>query len=402
MRQNPKIEYRAAQNRAELRAIFESAIRIFDPKNGSVERELKYANTDPYYTLEDSRACFVDGEPVSSAHILNRQIRVGSSAIQMGGISAVCTEPVHRRAGYSSEVMRDCVRRMRSRGDDLSILFTGVQSHYARVGWVMYPTYPLQLTLPEQPEIPNDGLNIETCNLEQDAQELTIIYEQFNENRTGTVVRHDKYWQHQSIWWDADTHFWVARQNGVIVAYLKASAWDVDEFGYLPDSDDAMLGLFRHLFRRAKAENVTKISADVPSAFRTMFERLGCTVQRRETNPMMMRIINLKSLFTKIVPTLEARLRQSDFSDWRGSIRIRYEAAEVTLSIRAGHIDIGDDAPSIDLSVSQQQLLKLLFGNMSGEQIAFSNNLQLDSNHLNVLDVLFPKNEFFLWSTDHF
>ena len=127
---------------------------------------------------------------------------------------------------------------------------------------------------------------------------------------------------------------------------------------------------------------------------------MGCAVRRRERTNIMALIINFGSLLTKMKPLLEARLRNSDFSGWTGAIRLRYEADERTLIIRDGAISIRRNgaAPEIDLLVSQAQLLKLLFGNMSAEQIVFSNGLKI--HEIGLLDALFPAGELFMWWLD--
>ena len=96
------------------------------------------------------------------------------------------------------------------------------------------------------------------------------------------------------------------------------------------------------------------------------------------------------------------RLRASDFTAWTGAICIRYEADERTLIIRDGEINVAQNSvsPEIDLLVSQEQLLKLLFGNMSAEQIVFSNDLPI--REIGLLDALFPSGELFMWRTDRF
>ena len=116
----------------------------------------------------------------------------------------------------------------------------------------------------------------------------------------------------------------------------------------------------------------------------------------------MFLITNLGSLLTKIKPLLEMRLRDSDFSAWRGAIRVRYEAGEQTLVIEDGAVSVAHESvsPEIDLYVSQTQLLKLLFGNISAKQIVFSNGLRI--NEIGLLDVLFPAGELFMWRTDRF
>ena len=163
-----------------------------------------------------------------------------------------------------------------------------------------------------------------------------------------------------------------------------------------------MIALFCHFFRCAKAEGVKEINAPAPSTRRKIFETMGCSVRGRERSNIMVLITNFESLLTKIKPLLEARLRDSDFSAWTGAIRICYEADERTLIIRDGEISIAknSESPEINLLVSQIQLLKLLFGNMSAEQVVFSNSLQI--REVALLDALFPAGELFMWRTDRF
>lgn len=114
----------------------------------------------------------------------------------------------------------------------------------------------------------------------------------------------------------------------------------------------------------------------------------------------MFLITNFESLLTKVKPLLEARLRASDLSTWTGAIRICYEADKRTLVIQDGKISIAQNRalPAINLYVSQTQLLKLLFGNMSAEQLIFSNGLQI--HEVGLLNTLFPAGELFIWWLD--
>ena len=316
-------------------------------------------------------------------------------------VGSVGTDPTHRRTGYSSEVIKDSVQYLRTEGYDLSILSTGIQSHYARAGWVIHPTYGMEVTLPAKlGEVPAD-VTIEQCEPNRDSTALQAIFDQFNSNRTGTVVKSAEYWVNRPTWRPYDPSlYWVAKRGGTTVAYLLVERWQVAEFGYLPDAEGAMTGLFTHFFRSAKTEGVQEINALAPSESRKIFETMGCSVRRRERSNIMLLIINFESILTKIKPLLEARLRDSDFSAWRGAIRLRYEADERTLIIRDGEISIAQNStsPEIDLPVSQTQLLKLLFGNMSAEQVVFSNDLQI--HEIGLLDALFPADELFIWWLD--
>ena len=300
-------------------------------------------------------------------------------------------------------MLRDSVGYMQTAGYDLSILGTGIQSHYARSGWVMYPTYTMTLTLPETLGQLPTNVTIESYEPIQDLSAVRAIYDRFNADRTGTVAKNAEYWANRHKWRPYDPSlYWIAKQDGKTVAYLQAARGEIGELGYLPDAQGAMEALLLRLFQDAKAEGIQQIDAPTPSESRKMFEAMGCSIQRGESNGKMILITNFESLLTKIKPLLESRLRASDFSEWTGTLRICYEADERTLVIRKGEIAVVPDSasPEIDLRCSQTQLLKLLFGNMNAEQVAFSNRLRIAE--IGLLDALFPSGEFFMWHTDRF
>ena len=397
------IEYRAPWNETELDDTIECSIRAFGGSEHIQHLFINIVEYDPWFDLGNTRACFVDGKAASVVQIFDRPMRIGNCAVRMGGVGSVGTDPPHRRAGYSSEVLRDSVQYMQTAGYDLSILGTGIQSHYAKAGWVMHPTYSMELTLPATlGEVPPD-VTIEQCEPDRDLPALRAIYDRFNASRTGTFVKNAEYWVNRPRWRPYDPSlYWIAKQGGTTVAYLLADQWELGEFGHLPDAEEAMIALFYHFFQHAKAEGVQQIGAPAPSMSRKIFEAMGCSIRGSESNGIMVLITNFESLLTKIKPLLEARLRDSDFSTWTGAIRIRYEGDERTLSIRGGEISIAKNSksPEIDLLVSQTQLLKLLFGNMSAEQAVFSNGLTI--NDIGLLDALFPAGELFMWRTDRF
>ena len=396
------VEYRSPRNQAELEDTFQCSDAAF---GGSLSFFTRIVRHDPWFCMDNARACFVDGKAVSVVQIFHRPIRVGTSAIKMGGLGSVGTHPDHRRKGYSLNVLRDSVRYMRSAGYDISVLYTGSQSHYARAGWVVYPAYSLRLTLPESPIHPPEGLTIQTCDPDRDLPELMAVYDRFNATRSGTLVRTEAYWRKRPQWRDDPPLFHVTRRNGQLTAYLVGNRWRVLEFGCMPGEDAALTGLFAHLCHQAQTEEAKEVRAEpCPLAFGRTFETLGCAVHRQEGCSQMARIINLESLLDKLTPVLASRLCASDLPGWEGSVRLRYESDERTLQIGDEEIAVVRSTPSpdIDLTLSQEQLLKLLFGNMRAEHIACANNLPLGEDDIALLDALFPRDELFSWRTDGF
>ena len=397
------VEYRAPHNETELDDTIECSVSAFGDSGDRRSRFTNFVKQDPWFDPNNTRACFVDGKVASVVQIFDRPMRIGDCVVRMGGVGSVGTDPVHRRAGYSSGVLRDSVQYMKVAGYDLSMLSTGIHSHYARMGWVIHPTYSIDVILPPTLGEAPVGITIEQYEPNRDLPVLQAIFDQFNANRTGTFVKNPEYWVNRPTWRPYDPSlYWVAKRGGTTVAYLLVERWEVGEFGYLPDAEEAMAALFRYFFRCTKAEGIQEINAPVPSTARKIFEAMGCSVRRRERTNIMVLITNFESLLTKIKPLLEMRLRASDFTAWTGAIRIRYEADERTLIIRDGEISVAQNSlsPEIDLLVSQEQLLKLLFGNMRAEQIVFSNDLPI--HEIGLLDALFPSGELFMWRTDRF
>ena len=396
-----KIQYRAPRNQSELDDSIQCSISVFgDP----ARMFTNIINLDPWFDYNNTRACFIDGKVVSVVQIFRRPMRIGGSIVQMAGVGNVSTLPKYRRAGHSSNVLRDSVQYMREAGYDLSVLFTDIQSHYAKAGWVMYPMYRARLTLPDRLDN-QSGADIQQCDLDQDSRALREIYDCFNASRTGTIVRSVEYWNSRPKWREYEPSlFWTARQNGGVVAYLMCDRWFVREIGYLPNHECATIELFHRFFKQAKVEGVNSVEAIVPYECRQLLVSAGCNVRRVEGYHTMIRIINLKSLFTKMLPTFETRLDGSEYSSWGGSILIRCESDNLTLSVDEGKIEVsaGNGEPKIDLAVSQTQLLNLLFGNMTAEQIAFSNGLAMDDSEMEMIGVLFPPGELFLWEPDRF
>lgn len=92
--------------------------------------------------FSDASGAFVDGELVSLVDCFFRHVRMpnGESA-KMAGIGTVCTLPEFRNQGLSGLLLQRTDQVMKQEGADFSMLFTGVQGHYARFGWVEVPRY---------------------------------------------------------------------------------------------------------------------------------------------------------------------------------------------------------------------------------------------------------------------
>ncbi len=104
----------------------------------------------------------------------------------------------------------------------------------------------------------------------------------------------------------------------------------------------------------------------------------------------MFRITNFASILQKATLILEDRLRNSNYSDWQGTIRIRYELDDQMLIIENGIIQVSAPItnPTIDLDLTQIEVLQLIFGDFNTDY--------------DLISILFPLDELLLWDPDNF
>ena len=87
-------EYRAPRDDEELEETFSCSARAF---GGHEEFFRSITRFDPWFCLENTRACFVAGKAVSVVQVFERPIRVGHCTVKMGGVGRVGTVTENRR-----------------------------------------------------------------------------------------------------------------------------------------------------------------------------------------------------------------------------------------------------------------------------------------------------------------
>ena len=398
-----QITYRAPENIEELNDSIYCSMCAFDWSEEGFSDDHFFSRIvkfDPWYNLSNTRACFVNGQVASVVVIFERPIRIGNTVVKMGGLGSVGTHPDHRKKGYSSQVLLDTVNYLETSSFDLSLLFTGINEHYAKAGWVTYPVTFRSIDLPKLPILkPAIEVSIERYKAKANLPAVMEIYDQFNQNRTGTTVRNLTYWHNQPKWrGQAPDLFWVARKEGRIVAYLKGGSKDILEIGYQPNTktgETALNQLVQHFLQNRMEIGQETIRVEDYMEIQKTLEQLGIPSSTDIQNHFMFRITNFRSLLVKLVPMLENRLRKSDLSTWQGEIRLQYELDVQTLIISDGKIKIRPrtDTPNIDLQLSQLEILRLIFGEL---------NTSSPSTAYPILSTLFPPDQLLHWPTDNF
>ncbi|MGQ9525877.1 MAG: GNAT family N-acetyltransferase [Armatimonadota bacterium] len=201
---------------------FEEAIelwlRVFSPDLKAYFENYYYH--DPWYVPECSRAVLVNGVMASAVHICRRPVRVSGETMWMGGIANVATLEQYRRRGFSSKLLRQCVEVMERLGVAFSTLGTGVNRHYAKLGWISIATMHPNVTLREDWR-PRSRLRAVSTEWEPFPSAVPALYTAFQDRLPVTFLRDDAYFRG---WW-----YRRARESGSL--YLICG--DDGEVGYL-------------------------------------------------------------------------------------------------------------------------------------------------------------------------
>ena len=229
--------------------------------------------------------------------------------------------------------------------------------------------------------------------------DLAAVYNATTRRLTGTVrrpiYRRNKHPGHFS------TYSWRGADGGT-AGYVSGSPgpgeacfW-VDE---VAGEADTCLAVLRAI---AEAEQCTELYFDrlhYKSAVGVRLRQTGsCRLftgtKSAKARWYVARIVNLKSLVTKLAPMLHERLLASGLADWRGSLSICLEcegASEVvTLVAQDGGMAVRDGAVGPNAISGDQAVTQLLLGCEEADEVVAVNGIEVCGDAARILPVLFP------------
>lgn len=362
-----------------------------------------YFHGDPWFDRDYTRVCVVDGRIVSAVQVCKRRVQVGSAELIMGGIGNVATDPEFRGKGYSSHLMRDTIRVMRQHDMDFSVLFTGIQPFYERLGWRSVPQKTLMghiksaVSSRKQPRY-----HIRPTDRDKDQRAIQRIYDVWNKGRPLTTVRTPEYWEgYLSMRHGKPELTLVAEADGDIVGYLwyghdQPNCW-LKEIAWLPGHEACVSELIAESVERAYDAGLSSLIVHLPaepeilSAVGEVAER----IEPREPMGMMCRLINPDSLVRRMLPELTRRAQQAGLSSV--ALSLTTELGRLDFSIENGRaVAGGRDAKEV--SLTQTEFFCLLFGIKSVKELGLS----LSGRARHAISALFPPQRPVFWLADHF
>lgn len=153
---------------------------------------------DTSYDPDTTWFATVGGKVAANVQIFPLSIRVGQAVLQTGAMGSVAADPNYRGMGLTHKILAAQTHYMREAGYDISVLLASKHAFYEKAGWRLIPETAYAIENQARGGQP-DGYEIipfEPRYLE----DIRAIYEQFNQNRTYTVVRNETYWKDLIRW----------------------------------------------------------------------------------------------------------------------------------------------------------------------------------------------------------
>lgn len=361
-----------------------------------------------------SRRLYAEGREVGSLGIHDLQMRIGKTAVRMGGVASVGTAREERGKGYSRLLFNDSVEWMDSEGFDCSLLF-GIPYYYHKFGYqTCLPECRTSIALRDAEAAPASL----SSRLFQpsDIPAIQRIYDQMSAAQSGSVVRDEK-----SRWFprgsihlrDVQTYVFE-NAEGEVVAYIA--------YDYTRDSSPLRHELVSteagalhprhyhdvlcHAMHRAHAMRLEKATFNAPpnSDFITLLSLYGAeqTTHYPATAEGMGRIINLTAFFQKTLAEWTERARNARELSEKDSLRLETDIGATTLLWEGGAISQSvATTANATVRLPQNRLFQLALGYFGAENAGFLTDIEIEGDET-LFRALFPRSLPYLWISDHF
>ena len=336
----------------------------------------------------------VDGQSASWTDLPYYRMRLGRAVLSVGGVAGVFTKPEHRMKGYSSRVLRRCVKVMTADGLDVSLLF-GIPNYYHKFGYrtalADYEFAVAARTLIDGP------MKLAARGLPKDRHaEILPLYRQWLAASSFGLERRSGLWRGFSRGLRGSVNVTVTafyrgrRMVGYVACDQAADAVRVPELVALDAA--ARRSIFTWLARQCREKLCENIQFGLPHddpASRLAREFGGTFTQVVKANAGgMMRVLNLPSTLEALRPELAALWSQSALGSRRLSLVLKTDLGRGKLSLPGAR-------PSAQVlrgqaKIPQDRLIQFISGYLRAADAADLPGVEIPRRLVPVLDALFP------------
>lgn len=396
-----QIEIRPIQGRDELDACFDLWATVFPENRAFFQQRLDY---DPNYTEETTWIAKVNGELAAAVQLFLYETSLDGCILKVGGIGNVATLPAYRGRSLTQLILQRQSMWMKRKGIDLSLLFTGINPFYEKVGWdtVLHTSYNLEtskaLSFISAKKGMEPSYTIEPFEPHQ-LDQVNAIYESFSPLYFGPAIRTADYWEGQLNWLkEAPEEFQVALEEQQVVAYLRVkkgrdAGLEITEACYKPGHESACLALVEDVL--LKKNEVKQLKAELPKSHALTSFFIEGGAECRDESYAMWKIMDLTALFTKLKEVFFKRLQAASLERNVGipsPLLIQSGGQEVLLHLRHDSVEVQDPEEHLTYQgFYKRKPVELLSDLINGSPFEEP-----------IIKTLFPNREAAFWKTDTF
>ena len=313
--------------------------------------------------LRYMRILKVEGRVVAHVPVAPRRIAAGGDSFTAGIISPTVTHPDHRRKGYATRCLRDCVRIMQENGWPVSVLWTqhATFPFYHHSGWEAVGNQGWVYTL-----APGDAASFERGDFE------TVPFDPGHPGHLDAVIRfHDaeplrvarSREEYAALLTLPKIETRLALAGGEVAGYLCVGSGrnkpGLMEAGGSPGAVEALVA--EAVSNHAPVQAITNLNPSVLDDL--LADRAASTRKPVElaagVGPQMMRINDLGLLLRSIGSHLRSR---SAGLSGAVSLECTDTGEAVTLGFRDGEVRFDPATDADRVALDARQMVQLIFG----------------------------------------
>jgi hypothetical protein len=152
------------------------------------------------------------------------------------------------------------------------------------------------------------------------------------------------------------------------------------------------LAVLRDLFNQGEYESLAFFTLPYQHPMLRLLRNGACIVEDRyfDINGWRVKLINLHSTLHKLAPLFEARLAQSQFANWQGSLLLDADEQKAILEIKDGKAAISPASNTPNSLYGGADIARLLIGSDEAEEIIQQAGMEARGMALPLVRALFP------------